>query len=151
MARVWAGAVDVPCPCAWAAGAVPESAALTIRAMMSGIWTIMSLLPSWDARHVGKFVGDTLVAVDAGFLAGEQEALVRGCGARVLLHEVHGFRAVAVAAFERVVGLHPLPLTLGEVLAHGQELVARVDGPEDMTPDLLRSLHLAGDLVGPLV
>src|SRR6185369_6206900 len=32
-----------------------------------------------------------------------------------------------------------------------EELLARVDGAENLAPDLLRGLHLAGDLVGPVV
>ena len=35
------------------------------------------LLPARHVAHVGQMVGDALVAVDAGLLAGEQEALVR--------------------------------------------------------------------------
>jgi hypothetical protein len=50
-------------------------------------------------------MGDALVAIDAGLLAGEEEALMRHGGARRLLGDVHRIRAVAIAAFQGVVGL----------------------------------------------
>src|SRR5688572_19965077 len=39
----------------------------------------------------------------------------------------------------------------GQGAAQGQEFLTRVDGAENLAPDLLRRLHLAGDLVGPFV
>ena len=51
-------------------------------------------------------VGDALVAVDAGALAGEQEALVDVLRARVLPGQVHRLVGVAVPALQRVVRLH---------------------------------------------
>ena len=77
----------------------------------------------------------------------EQEALVRWAARGFCFVRSIDSRAVAVAAFERVVRLHPRPLALGQVLAQRQELVPRVDGAEDVAPDLLRGLHLARDLV----
>ena len=58
---------------------------------------------------------------------------------------------MAVAALQRVVRLHPLPLAFRQVLAQGQKLLTGVDRPENMAPDLLRGLHLPGDLVRPVV
>ena len=86
------------------------------------------------------------MAVDAGALAGEEEALVRLDGALALAGDVHGLGRVAVAAFERVVGPEPRPFALGELVPVGEELLAGVDGAEDLAPDLLGGLHLAGDL-----
>src|SRR5262245_2011553 len=110
-----------------------------------------SLLPPRHAAHVGQPVRDALVAVDARLLAGEQVALVRLAGARRLLGQVHGLGAVAVAAFQRVVRLHARPFVDGEFEPLVDELFARVDGAEQVAPDLLGRLHLAGDLVGPVV
>ena len=44
-----------------------------------------ALLPARDAAHVRQLVRDALVAIDAGLLAGEQEALMRLRGARACL------------------------------------------------------------------
>ena len=99
----------------------------------------------------GKLVGDALVAVDAGALAGEEEALVGLDGALALAGDVHRLGRVAVAALERVVGLEPRPFVLRELEPVVEELLARVDRAEDLAPDLLGGLHLAGDLVGPVV
>src|SRR6478609_4039835 len=67
------------------------------------------LLPAWNAAHVRQLVGDALVAVDAGLFLGEQEALVGDRGARRLLGDVHGIGAVAIAAFQGIVGLEARP------------------------------------------
>src|ERR1700746_3726965 len=76
---------------------------------------------------------------------------MRDRGPRRLLSDVHRLRAVAVAAFQRIVGLEAGPAVLREPEALCEELLARVDEPEQMTPDLFRGLHLARDLVGPVV
>ena len=68
-----------------------------------------------------------------------------------LLGEVHRRRGMAVAAFQRIIGLHPRPFVLGEFEPVIQELLPGVDRAEDLAPDFLRGLHLAGDLVGPVV
>src|SRR6516225_1697638 len=96
-------------------------------------------------------MGDALVAVDAGLLAGEEVALMRVRGARRLLRDVHGFRAVAVAAFQRIIGLEACPFMLSQLQPRVDELVAGVDRAEQVAPDLLGGLHLARDLVGPVV
>src|SRR4051794_4837044 len=62
-------------------------------------------LPARNAAHIRQMVGDALVAVDAGLLAREQEALVRRRGARRLLGDVHRLCAVTVAALQRIIGL----------------------------------------------
>jgi integrase len=103
------------------------------------------------AIHVGQLMGNAFVAVDAGALPAEQVPLVDTGRACSLLCDVHGLRRVAVPAFQRIVGLEPRPLVLGQLTPHGNELVARVDGAEELAPDFLGCLHLAGDLVRPLV
>ena len=94
---------------------------------------------------------DALVTIDAGLFAGKKEALVRDRGARRLLSNVHRLRRVAVAAFQRIVGLEARPFVQRQLLAVIAKFVARVDGAEQVSPDFLRRLHLAGDLVGPVV
>src|SRR4051794_8448428 len=98
------------------------------------------LLPAGNAAHVGQMVGDTLVAVDAGLLAREQEALVRHRGPRRLLGDVHGIGAMAVAAFQGVVGLEARPFMRRELEPVIQKLLAGVDRAENLAPDLLRGL-----------
>src|SRR6185369_12073874 len=101
------------------------------------------LLPAGHAAHVGQLVGDALVAVDAGLLAREQEALVGDGGARRLLGDVHRLRAVAVAALQGIIGLEARPLVQCEFAPVIEELLAGIDGAENLAPDLLRGLHLA--------
>src|SRR5690242_10014458 len=84
------------------------------------------------AFHVGQAVGDALMAIDAGTLAAEQEALVDLCGPRVLPGDVHRLGAVAVAAFERVVRLQSRPFVLSQPAPVVDELVAGVDRAEDV-------------------
>src|SRR5678815_5684514 len=72
-------------------------------------------------------------------------------GARALPREVHVVETVAVAAFERIVGIEPRPFVLRELEALVLELLARADRAEDLAPHFLRRLHLACDLVGPVV
>src|SRR5262245_20028416 len=86
------------------------------------------LLPAGHAAHVGQLVGDALVAVDAGLLAREQEALVGDGSARRLLGDVHRLRAVAVAAFQRIIGLEAGPLVQRQFEPVVDEFFARVDG-----------------------
>src|SRR5687767_3913280 len=96
-------------------------------------------------------VRDALVAIDAGlFLARERGRVLRR-GALALAREVHGLEVVAVAALERVVGLQARPLVLRELEALPLELLLGADGAEDLAPHLLRRLHLARELVGPVV
>ena len=96
-------------------------------------------------------MGDAFVAVDAGLLAGDEEAFVLFDGAFALAGEVHGIGVMAVAAFKRVVGLEAGPLVAGEFQALFQEFLARGNGAEDHTPDLLTCGHLPRDLVGPVM
>ena len=100
---------------------------------------------------LGQPMRNPLVAVDAGFLAGEQEALMRGRGALALPRDVHRVRTVAIAAFERVVGFQARPFVLGQGHAHVEKLLARADGAEDLTPNLFRCLDFAANLMGPIV
>ena len=92
------------------------------------------LLPARNVAHVGQVVGDALVAVDAGLLAGEQEALMGDRGARRLPGDVHRFRAVAVAAFQRIVGLEARPFVQRELKPVIEEFLARIDGAERSGP-----------------
>ena len=102
-------------------------------------------------RNVRQAVRDALVAVDAGLLLVGQVGRVHVLRAHALAREVHRLVVVAVAALERVVGLEARPFVLRELEALVAELLLRVDGAEDLAPDLLGGLHLAGDLVGPVV
>src|SRR3569833_3244580 len=64
-----------------------------------------ALLPTQNTAHVGQMVRDSLVAVDAGLFAGEQESLMCDRGAGRLLGDVHRLRAVAVATNQQNIGL----------------------------------------------
>ena len=77
--------------------------------------------------------------------------LMRDRSARRLLGDVHRLRAMAVAAFQRVVRLEASPFVQRQLESVVDELLADVDGAEQMSPDFLRRLHLARDLVGPVV
>ncbi len=68
-----------------------------------------------------------------------------------LASEVHVAEVVTVAALERVVGFESRPFVLGQLTTLVEEFLARVDCAEDRAPNLLGRLHLARDLVGPLV
>jgi len=78
--------------------------------------------------------GDAPPAVDAGLLAGEEEALMRRRAARRLLGDVHRSRAVAVAAFQRLVGLEARPFML-RLLARA---VGEMDGRFELGEDVSR-------------
>ncbi|MNT24483.1 hypothetical protein D3C72_1599570 [compost metagenome] len=71
--------------------------------------------------------------------------------AHALAREVHVFVVVAVAAFQRIVRLEARPFVLGQFQPFVDEFFARVDGAEDLAPDFLGRLHLARDLVRPVV
>src|SRR6185436_11532664 len=94
-------------------------------------------------------VRDALVAIDAGFFAREQEALVSFHGTRTLTRNVHRLGAVAVAAFERVVCLHPRPLMDRKLKTLIDKLLACIDRAEKLSSPFLWRLHLAGDLGRP--
>src|SRR6185295_19419803 len=68
-----------------------------------------------------------------------------------LLGEVHGDGGMAVAALQGIIGLQPRPFMLGELKSMILKLLPGIDRAEDLAPDFLRGLHLAGDLVGPLM
>src|SRR4029079_6376305 len=96
-------------------------------------------------------VRDALVAIDAGFFAREQEALVSFHGTRTLTRNVCRLGAVSVAAFERVVFLQPRPLMDCKLKTMIDKLLACIDRAENLSPHFLSRLHLAGDLVRPVV
>ncbi len=58
---------------------------------------------------------------------------------------------MAVTTLQRVIGFESRPLVLRQFETIFHELFTRVDGAEEMSPHLLGCLHLAGDLVGPVV
>src|SRR6478752_5759807 len=96
------------------------------------------LLPAGlDSTHVGQFVRDTLVAIDAGSLLRDQEFRVDRGRAVVLPGEIHRDCGMTVPAFQGVIGLHPSPFVLGELEPMVQELVAGRDRAEDLAPDFL--------------
>src|SRR6516162_1996964 len=109
------------------------------------------LLPAGNATHVGQAVRDALVAIDARLLTRKQEALVGDRGARRLLGDVHGLRTVAIAAFQRIIGLEARPFVQRQFKPLVDEFFAGVDEAEKMAPDLLGGLHLARDFVRPVV
>src|SRR3954471_8769619 len=94
---------------------------------------------------------DAFMAIDAGLFAGEQELLMRGRCTGRLLSDVHRLRAMTIPALERVVRLKARPFMLGELEPPLGKFLARVDRTEEMAPDLFRGLHLARDLVRPVV
>src|SRR6185312_11809165 len=94
---------------------------------------------------------DALVAVDTGFFPGDEKLAVDLRGPSGLLGEIHGDGGVAVAAFQGIIGLQPRPFMLGQFKPMILKLLPCVDRAENLAPDFLRSLHLAGDLVGPVV
>src|SRR5918996_3602019 len=104
-----------------------------------------------DPGHVGQLVRDPLVTVDAGSLAPDQELRMDSLRAWALPRKVHGRRGMTVAALEGIVRLQPRPLVLGKLKPVLLEFLPRVDRAEDVAPDFLGCLHLAGDLVGPRV
>src|SRR5262249_51593112 len=94
---------------------------------------------------------DALVAVDAGLFPAQQVRRVLVLRAHALPREVHVLVVVTVATLERIVRLEARPLVLRELEALVDELLPRVDRPEDLAPYFLRRLHLARDLGGPVV
>ena len=94
---------------------------------------------------------DALVAIDAGPLARHKKlGMDRRC-ARRLLGKVHRDRRVAVATLQRVIRLQPRPFVLGQLQPLLLKFFARINRAKDLAPDFLRGLHLAGDLVGPVM
>ena len=70
-----------------------------------------TLLPARNTPHVQRWWRYALVAVDAGLLAREQITLMRDRGAWPLLFDVHGFCAMAVAAFQRTIPFEACPIS----------------------------------------
>src|SRR5688500_9994628 len=90
-----------------------------------------------DAGHVRQLVRDALVAIDAGPLAVYEKARVDFGRAPRLPGEIHRDRRVAIAAFQRIVGLQPRPFVFRKLEAVIEEFLARVDRAKDLAPDLL--------------
>jgi hypothetical protein len=95
-------------------------------------------------------VGNALVAVDAGLvvLAGHLVGLL---GAGSLRLGIHAIEAMAVAALAGVGRLHAGPFVARQFKPLGLEFFLGVDGAHDLSVDLLGGLHLADDLVGPVL
>ena len=92
-----------------------------------------------EAEIVGtprEFVRDAFVTIDARLLAGEEKALMRIGGPRALPHKVHRLSAVAIAAFQRIVGFKPFPLVRGQLKPHVEKLLTRADRTENLSPNL---------------
>ena len=111
----------------------------------------LNLLPPRNTAHIGQMVRNALVAIDAGLFAGEKEALVCHRSARRLLGDVHRRGAVTVAAFQRVIGLEPRSFVERQFEPMIDKFFTGIDGAEQVAPNFLRRLHLARDLVGPVV
>src|SRR5690242_3596628 len=95
------------------------------------------LIPAGNIAHVGKMMCDALVTIDTGLLTSKQKTLVRLDGPRTLSRGIHRLRAVAVAALERVVGLHAGPFVHCKLQPMVQKLVTRIDRAEKLSPDFL--------------
>src|SRR5262249_4087627 len=83
--------------------------------------------------------------------AGKQKALMRLNRARALAGDVHRLRTVTISAFQGIVGLHARPFMLGQIETMIDKFLSRIDRSKNLSPDLLGSLHLARDLVGPFM
>lgn len=68
-----------------------------------------------------------------------------------LAREIHGIQIVTIAALQRVVGFQPCPLVLRKLQTLIKKFLAGADGAENFPPDFFRSLHLARNLVSPIV
>ena len=96
-------------------------------------------------------MGNSLVAVDAGFFT-----LGKKCGmhfhrAPALPCEIHGVQVVAIAAFEGVVRLQPGPFVLRELKAFIDKFFTGIDRTKNLSPHLFGRLHLPGNFVCPVV
>ena len=99
---------------------------------------------------LGFCVRDTLVAVDTGLLFLDAD-LVHFRATQFLLFGIHAIKAVAIAAFARIVGLHARPLILRQLQPVRLELLRGVDDAGDLAPDFLARLDLADHLVRPVL
>src|SRR6476619_1416144 len=93
---------------------------------------------------------DAFVAIDAGLalILGQHVLLVDRLLLPVAAHRVE---AVAIAAFARIDGFHPLPFVRRHFHAMRLELLRRVDIAGELAPDFLAGLDLANDLGNPRV
>lgn len=108
-------------------------------------------LPPRNIAHVGQMMRDALVAIDARLLARKKEPLMGLNRTGALARNVHRLGAMAIATFKRIVRLHARPFMLGEFEAMAEKLLTRIDRAENLSPHLLRGLHLACNFVGPFV
>jgi hypothetical protein len=72
-------------------------------------------------------VRDALVAIDAGLLGREQEALMCDRRARRLPRDIHRLGRAAISAFERIVRLQPRPLVQRQLKPVLLEFLAGID------------------------
>ena len=97
-------------------------------------------------RHVGQFVGDALVALDAVHVL-RRRIFHRQRGRRGLLGVIHVVVAVAGLAGLGVLAAHPCPHLLGQMQAPVLELLLGVDAVAYvLLIEVVGRLHLAGHL-----
>ena len=77
-----------------------------------------------DPCHIGQFVRDPLVAIDARAFPGNKKSSVNISCTPGLLGEIHRYGRVTVPALQRIICLHARPFMLGKLEAHVEELMA---------------------------
>ncbi len=65
--------------------------------------------------------------------------------------QIHRDEFMTIPALQRVIGPKSCPFALRQLRSLSQKLFSRVDGAEDLAPNLLGGLHLAGNLVRPVM
>ena len=102
-------------------------------------------------RHVGQFVGDALVALDAVHVL-RRRIFHRQRSRRGLLGVIHVFVAVAGLAGLGVLAAHPRPHLLGQMQAPVLELLPGVDAVAYvLLIEVVGRLHLAGHLADEIL
>ncbi len=106
-------------------------------------------LPAFDPAHIWQSMRDSLVAIDAGLVAGGERCRMLCDAAPTLLREIHELEVVAVTALLRITQLHALPFAISEMASTCTEFFRRIDGAERVGDQLFAGLHLAHNLVSP--
>ncbi len=99
-----------------------------------GLRAAVALLPARNVAHVRQVVGDSFVAIDAGFFVPKQEPLVSFNCARALTGYIHRLGAMAVTAFKRVICFHARPFVDRKVKTMIEKLLACIDRAENLSP-----------------